>query len=176
MQKVWPGILFLFLLASCHDVKKQRQLDRLAALDTTADSIGRAWEAAQTDSINEILSEVREVEQQIRDNYRSDTISLEFSQQLEDYKMISKGLSAFAGNAEKIDFGIKQVRLSIGELRHDIEEAAGDRSKYDEYIAHEKNKVDRLSVLLRNSVETKRNCLLSYQRLHASIREFSEKK
>ncbi len=176
VTKSYVIFLACLLLASCHDVKKQQQLDRVNALLATADSIGNVWEIERTDPVQEILSDVYEVQQNIRENYNSDTISVEFSQKLEDYKMISKGLEFYLANEEALNFGPKQVKLTLNELKHDIEEASGDRSKYGEYIAFEENKVDQLNVLLKKSVETKSKCVNSYQRLHAEIKEFSESK
>lgn len=167
-------LLSCLLFASCHDVKKQQQLDELNRLLATADSIGKVWEVERTDPVQDILPDVQEVERNIRKNYNSDTISVEFSQKLEDYKMISKGLEYYLANDAALNFGTKQVKLTLNQLKHDIEEAAGDRARYDEYIAFEKNKVSRLNVLLKNSVETKSKCVNSYQRLHAEIKAFSE--
>lgn len=168
--------LTICILASCHDVKKQQHIDQINTLLATADSIENVWELERTDPVQEILSDVYAVQDDIRENYNSDTISIEFSQKLEDYKMIAKGLEFYLSNEEALTFGTKQVKLTLNKLKHDIEEASGDRSKYAGYIAFEKNKVDQLNVLLKKNVETKTKCVNSYQRLHAEIKEFSETK
>lgn len=164
----------LLALVACHDVKKQQQLDEVNRLIGLADSIGKVWEMERTDPVEDILPEVREVEEKIRKDFGSDTISVEMGQKLEDYKMISKGLAYYLSNDDALRFGPRQVKLTLNALKHDIEAASGDRSKYAQDIAFEKNKVDQLNVLLKSCVETKSKCVNSYQHLHTEIKAFSE--
>ena len=175
MKKSLAGLFAVLLLVSCHDVKKQKQLDEVRSMISALDSTAVAWENAQSDSVAAILADVTTVEENIRRNYSSaDTITLEFGQKLEAYKQIRTGLTAFNEANAKVLPEVAKERSALEALQRDIQAGAGDRSAYDEYIRFEKNKVRQLNVLLHIRMETKTKCVNSYRELQEEVRTFSE--
>lgn len=175
MNKLIAGLLFSMLFASCHDVKKQKQLDMTARMIATVDSIQQVWENTDVAATPAILTEVSSVTDTILKNYNTDdTITIETAKKLEAYKMILKGLKNAEKVSSQIEAGTKQEKSALISLQQDISSGNGDRSKYNGYIRFEKNKVRQLNVLLTKWIETRTNCLDSYQKLHNEIKEFSE--
>lgn len=165
---------FLLLLASCHDLKKQKQLDQVTAIADQVNDIHETLSQTDTTELNRLMNDVSEVNHAIKQSYSEDTISIAFAQKLEEYKSIFSGLGSVKTVSKKLDESLRQEKEALTNLKSDIQKGTGDRSKYDEYIQFEKNKVAELDVLYKYCVTTQTKCVDSYQQLHDEIRTFSE--
>lgn len=174
MKKIIFGLVTCFILFACHDVKKQKQLDKMEALITRINSIRQTWNGAQIEDLTPMIVEVNTVRKTIyQKSSNLDTISIERAQKLEDYKYISNGLSFFQSSNDGMRRNIYESSQSLEQLNNEIKNAQGDRSKYDENIQFEEQKVTELANFLQNMLKTKTICVNSYNRLHNEIKAYS---
>ena len=173
MIRILTGIALVLIVASCHDVNKQKQLDQVSQLIKTVDSIQTVHRNTHSDSIPIVIFNVTDVELRIKRHYKTDTIDLALGKKMDEYKLIRKRLSPNGKTALKIEQGSKEEKEALERLRNDIETGAGDRSKYNEYIAFERNKVEQLNVLLKQMVGIQEQCMASYRKLHEEMDSFS---
>jgi hypothetical protein len=170
----YPVFLFLsVILLSCQDFKKDGQIKELAVLEQKLDSIRSVFEKSQTDSTVQILVSVEEVELRIRSHYPADTIELELGEKINAYKMIRKQLKPMIKLKPELEMRISEEQKTLQQLKQDIDKAAGDKAKYDEYIAFERKKTTELGLALSNMLESRRQCFNTYERLHQEMEAFS---
>lgn len=172
MKYILPLCLFVFLL-SCQDLKKEKQIQSVSNLIKTTDSIDSIFKANYNDSIGKIISSVMDVELRIKRNYKSDTIDKALAKKVNRYKMVRKKLKPIGRKYNQISTGCKEERFTLMNLKKDIENNAGNESKYDEYISHEKRKVKQLNLILKEFVEGQTESLTSYYELHQEMYDFS---
>jgi chromosome segregation ATPase len=174
MKKIVFGLVACFILFACHDVKKQKQLDKMESLINKINSIRETWKGAQIEDLTPMIEEVNAVRKDIyRKSSSLDTINVEWAQKLEDYKYISTGLSFFQSSNDGMKRNIYDTSQSLEQLNNEIKNAQGDRSKYDENIQFEEKKVTELANFLQKMLETKTICVNSYNRLHNEIKAYS---
>jgi hypothetical protein len=65
------------------------------------------------------------------------------------------------------------MRNSLINLKSDIENNSGKREKYDEYIKFEQNKLNQISLLLKECVDGKQKIIDTYSKLHIELNQFS---
>ena len=170
------SILFLsVLLISCHDVKKKEQLTKVDALIASNDSIYKAYRTKEADSVSftRIIQQIMDVELRIKRNYETDTVNLDFAKKMDAYKLVRKRLKPLGKIASQLAFGYEEEKKALTNLRTDIDLGSGDKSKYDEFIQYEQNKVDQLRVLVKELVKTHDESVETFNRLHPELDAFS---
>lgn len=162
-------------LVACHDVNKQKQIDRIDAMIATVDSIENVYKTQQADTVSvaRIIFDITTTELRIKNNYVADTINKELGHKMDQYKLARKRLKPMGKVASQIMLGTKEERQALQNLRSDITKGIGDRDKYDQYINFERNKVKQLNALLKDFVTTKEKCIQTYHELHPELEAFS---
>lgn len=175
MKTYFALILIVLSLSACHDVNKQKQLEKIDSMLAKVDSIEQVYNKQQADTISvaRIIFDITTTELRIKNNYEADTINKDLGHKMDQYKLARKRLKPMGKVASQIMLGTKEEREALKNLRKDVSEGAGDRSKYDKYINFEHNKVKQLSVLLKDFVETKEKCIQTYEELHPELEAFS---
>lgn len=174
MKKIIFALVSCLILFACHDVKKQKQLDKVESLISKINSIRQTWNSAQIEDLTKMIDEVNAVTKTIyRKSNNLDTISIEWAQKLEDYKYISTGLSFFQASNDGMRRNIYEASQSLEQLNSEIKNAQGDRSKYDDNILFEEKKVTELANFLQKMLVTKTICINSHKRLHNEIEAYS---
>lgn len=175
MKKALFGILCVLIVAACHDVRKQKQLDQLSTLNTIVVNIQQQVDSIDIVAWNQTRASTQETRRIIKANYTTDdTISLEFAQKLENYKAIEVNLSYFEKEREQFLEALQRARNAVKLLRNDVENSQGDRNAYDKNIAIEKKRVTELANYFAQWLETKTKCVNSYHDLHPTILEFTK--
>jgi hypothetical protein len=172
MIKHLISILFLGFFVSCHDMKKREQLHIIETLVQTVDSIHQAITTQPTD-FSEILESVNSINQEIQNNFQSDTISIEFGQKLENFKSISQQLRLVQKNIPLILKSFERENSKLRQLKQDIIEGTGNRSNYRDYIYFEKKKVNQLVILSNYTNEQKNAAIYNFNQLNQEIKNYS---
>ncbi len=163
-------ILFLF---SCQDLKKDEQITKLNAMQKTNDSIRKVFYQNKVDTLSNIIFKVKEVEFRIKHNYVSDTIDRKMADKINEYKTVRKKLKHAGKYFNQLERGTKEESETLKKLKTDIESSAGEIKKYDEYILFEKNKINQLNLILKEYISSQSESLISFNKLHAELTEFS---
>ncbi|MGV3631849.1 MAG: hypothetical protein ACO1O6_11625 [Bacteroidota bacterium] len=170
-------LLFLllgFYILSCQDLKKDGQLRKVGDLHQKLVKMSKELAAGKTDSTQWIIRSTEKLEWSIRENYASDTISLELGEKLKAYKMIRRQLTPLLKLEPELEKQLADEAKALEKLKQDIEQSAGDKAKYDEYLTFEKNKTEELERGVKNLQETRRQCFAAYERLHMDMERFAE--
>jgi chromosome segregation ATPase len=167
------SILLIFLAYSCSDIKKNERLERIGNMEKSLDSLDNKMNSEQIDSLADMQLAAQGVELRIKNNYKLDTINLEFGKKMDAYKRMRRAIPKLKGNWEKVKKGIKEMRNSLINLKSDIENNSGKREKYDEYIKFEQNKLNQISLLLKECVDGKQKIIDTYSKLHIELNQFS---
>ena len=172
-MKVLLGITIISLLFSCSDLNKSDQLASISDLNNQLDSIEQVWEDNKIDTLAQWELSVYDVENRIKKYYVSDTIDMEFGRKMDAFKVLRRQFKPLGKAINALRTGIAEERESLEKLKTDIEEGNGERGKYDEFIAFEKEKVNQLVTLSTDFVETKQKCLDTYEELYPELNAFS---
>lgn len=173
MKKIALYIILLVSITACHDVKKQEQLKEVDSLIAQIDSIEKAYKYEHADSIPIIIHNITNVELRIKNNYKTDTIDMVLAQKMDAYKRARKQLKPMGKVLSKIIEGCKEERVALQNLKKDIENGAGERDKYAEFIAFEKGKVTQINELLEEMLATQRKSFEAYYTYHEELDQFA---
>lgn len=168
------SLSILLLVASCSDVHKPKQLEKIASIERSLDSLNKVILANPLDSATEYDRVSREVELRIKNHYYADTINLELGKKMNAYKVMRRKWSPLSLDFANLLNGVKETNESLRQLKHDIENGDGDRSKYDDYIAFEKNKTEQLIALGNEYVESRASTFKTFRHLHEELNAFSQ--
>ncbi|MCJ8291771.1 MAG: hypothetical protein HRT58_18410 [Crocinitomicaceae bacterium] len=166
------GFCVLFL-TSCMDLETSKQLETIASLNQTLDSIETVFNEHPLDSIAKISLSAYGVENRIKKHYHSDTINMEFGRKMDAFKVMRRTLKPLRKSITLIPESIESERLKLKELKADIENGDGKREKYAEYITFEEVKVSQLRILLNEYIETRETSLNTYNDLYDELYDFS---
>lgn len=169
--------LFLFLgiilFISCSDLKKGEQLQSLDQLSATVDSIEVVLIEHHIDTLKQMLDNAKEVQESIAQFHSSDTIPLEFALRMDEYKLMIQNIPEIEQNQLTLKNSIAEIRASLSNLKVDISNASGEKQKYDEFIAHEKKKVNELREVLTNYDSLRNQLMEHFNELHEEMKEFA---
>ena len=161
------------LLSSCIDLETSEQLEQIAAMNQTIDSVETVFNEHRLDSIAAISLRAYSVENRIKNNYHSDTINMEFGRKMDAFKVMRRNLKPLGKSLTMIPSTIEEEREKLKQLKTDIENGDGKREKYAEYIDYEEVKLSQLRALLNEYVETKEASLKTYNDLYDELNAFS---
>lgn len=166
------GLCGLFL-TSCIDLETSKQLETIASLNQTLDSIETVFNEHPFDSISIISTNAYAVENRIKKNYHSDTINMEFGRKMDAFKVMRRTFGPLTKSMKLIPESIELEKLKLKELKTDIENGDGKREKYAEYVTFEEVKVSQLRALLNDYVETKETAKKTYNDYYDELNDFS---
>lgn len=164
---------FLILAGACTDINETRQMDQIASMNKTIDSIQVAMQANQLDSGVQYAAMAEEVEYRIRNNYFSDTINVELGRKMDKYKVMRRKFKPLRFSYKNVLKGCDEVRESLRQLKHDIENGDGERQKYDEFLGFEQEKVNQMLALSAEYASLKIETLKTFEELHEELKAFS---
>lgn len=166
-------IALFFLVFSCTDIKKSKRIERISAMEKSLDSIEKIMNNTKIDSLADMQLAAQGVELRIKNNYKLDTINLDFGKKMDDYKRMRRAIPKLKGNWDKIKKGISEMRKSLINLKTDFENNSGKREKYDEYVKFEQNKLNQLRLLCDECTKGQKKIMDTYTRLHPELYQFS---
>ncbi len=168
------SILSLLILASCHDLKKQKQVKRMDELIHTVSEISQELKEMDSTKMKMILAEVTKVRTSIQENYQADTLTIELGQQLEDYKLVGKQALWVKNNLSIASKTIYETESRLKQLRANIAAGNGEREKYDSYIQNEFKQVEDLKKLHQSLLKNSLEAVQKYQELNDKMIEYSK--
>jgi DNA repair ATPase RecN len=168
------SLLFIGLFFyACSDFTKGNQLKELDRMQQTIDSIETVLIENKYEEVDRFYKDALIVEKRIKENYSSDTISIEFAKQLDSYKSNMDLTPQLKKSYVKLLKELDVERNNLTNLMDDISNSNGDRSAYEDYILKEKNDVSTMRNNLRKYVENRKQIIEVYQQLHDTIYQFS---
>jgi len=172
-MKYIPFIIALFILWSCSDLGRSKQLMAIDNMNKSLDSIQSVLKENEIDTLAALRVATNSVEIRIKNYYDADTIDMAFGKKMDAYKVMRRQLGSLSKNYSVIKNGVTDERVTLKNLKSDIDKGYGDRNKYDEYVMHEESKVQQLRVLLKAYVEDKNKTMAEFHRLHDELYAFS---
>ena len=166
-------IAFSLLFVSCADLNKKKQLSEIKTLNNYLDSIHQIITEKRLDSISQMSRKSGDVELRIKNYLISDTINLELGKKMDAYKIMRKKCPSLNKDISELKALIKEEKVALKELKHDIDNASGRKDKYDEYISFEKNKVKKIKLLFNEFSKNKTYVFNTYKNLHEELYTFS---
>lgn len=163
----------VFAFASCTDLKKTEQFEKIDALNSSLDSISEVYYSNKIDTLRNLSMSIYGVQNRIKNNYVSDTVNFKLGVKMGKHKWMKKKLKVIGKNGKVLDSGIVQMKTTLQDLRHDIDNGYGEREKYDEHIAHERRKVNQLRVVCDEYVVLKDSCMTIYNSVQDELNAFS---
>jgi hypothetical protein len=162
-MKIIISLILLICLSSCIDFSKNQHLEAVNALNHEVDSIHSLFEKNSMDSIVYMRVEINNIEQRIKRFYTGDTIDRNLGRKMDTFRKIKKSImpenevgeeAEHEGHGEPImelykllQVGLKDEKKTLNLLYSDINSGSGDRKKYENFIAFEREKVDQLKVI-----------------------------
>jgi len=172
-MKLLSFILLSFLLASCSDFSKGEQLESIAQLNKTVDSIETVLIENKIDDISEIAIEAETVTSRIKENLNSDTLELSLAKKIDAYMRMYRSI----GNLKKIHTELKKFtkaeKITLNNLQKDIDNGDGNRKKYGEYVLFEVKKVNQLTGVLNHYVKERKKAIDTYLAYHDNLFDFA---
>ena len=165
-------IPFLTIYA-CSNSSSEKHLDAITKMNTTLDSIEQVVLTNEIDTIAALMVATNGVELRIKNNYYSDSIDMELGKKMDAYKVMRRKLGPLSRSFTTVKTGIADERIALKNLKTDIQNGNGDKSKYQEYIDFEIGKVNQLSKILAEYVVEKTKTMKTFHELHQELYDFS---
>ena len=172
-MKFFYLLMLMFLIFSCSDFTKGKQIKELTRMKQTIDSIETVLIEHKYEELDRYYKDALIVKSRIKENYYSDTISIEFAQKLDRYKLLMNQTPEIKKAYVKLLKSTDSERELLEKLISDINESNGDRSAYEDYILKEHSKINLLRNNLITYVEKRDESITIYQSLHDEIYRFS---
>ncbi len=167
---IFLGILFL---VACSDIQKPEYLEKIKQLGSEVEAITEISENIDVDSIHLLINQIENVESRIKKNYQDDTLNLLLVEKLDAYKRIHPNLSIVSKLCELMEGAIDLRVSSLEGLKNDIENSAGKRSEYGEYIEQEKTEIGELKRSVNYCDSVTKTSFKTFNTLHPEIEKFS---
>ena len=166
-------VLFSCLLASCSDFSKGEQLESIAQLNKTVDSIETVLIENKIEDLEEISIDAETVTSRIKENLNSDTLDLKLAKKIDAYMQMYRSIGNFKKIYSKLKVFTKEEKIVLNKLQKDIENGDGHRKKYSEYVLFETKKVKQLSGVLNHYVKGRKKAIDTSLAYHDSLYDFA---
>ncbi len=174
MKFIVISLLSILLFTSCHDMKKQKQLNAIETLISDLESMSVSLNEMDSTQINIISTEVNEIRTTIQNNYQADTLSVEIGQQLEDFKLVGKKAKFIAENLPFAKENAAATQLRLNQLHQDIRAGHGEREKYDSYIQNERKQILELKNLHQTLLKSEQEVKQEFEPLKSKMLEYNQ--
>jgi len=166
-------VVLLFVGFACSDLNKGKQLKEIGDLEQTLDSIEVVLIENKFEEIDRYFKDAKIVESRIKENYKSDTISLELASKIDRYKEMLQRTPLLRKGYKQLLKDIELQQNSINFLYDDIEHGNGDRSKYEVYILKERENLTLIRISLLTYIKQRKEVIDGFETLHNDVYNFS---
>lgn len=170
-------LAFLFVLSilftACSDLAKEKQLKSIAVQQNKLSQLDLKLSANKIDTVAGLRWACNAVEIRIKNNLYQDTVDNVLGKKMDDYKRMRRSFGPISKAYSQLKGAVKEENLALNNLRFDIENGSGQRDKYDNFIAFEKDKIDQMNILYEDYAARKKDAMFTFNRLHASLDSFS---
>jgi hypothetical protein len=145
MKTLLPVLVIALIFSSCLDAEKKDYLQRIEQMSMKLDSMSNVYNALPLDSFIIAREIAQNNERSIKTYYDSDTIDAQFARTMNRYKAVRKGGNFIIQKRNFLDtvFGFQSSQLN--QLKTDIENGAGKRDKYTEYLKSEEENIQLIA-------------------------------
>jgi len=172
-MRIFILLALVSLLTACADLQKKEQLEKINLLSTSLDSLENIVKTEKIDTLASLKFNTSAVELRIKTYLVSDKIDTVLAHKMNAYKRMRRALNPLGNAYGKVKSGILEERTALKNLKADIENGYGEREKYDEYIAFEKEKINKLNQLFTDFMQQKESIFSTYELLHNELNDFS---
>jgi hypothetical protein len=130
----------------------QQHLDDIDALLRSSDSVAFDLNAIDTTLAESLLQQSTGTKEQFKAVVKNDTLSLEFAERLNAYIAGNAGLEDLVEERRSCLQANAAARKRLEDLRSDMENGAGERGKYGNFV---RNETREMRVIRQHSVELK---------------------
>jgi len=120
-----------------------------------------------------IINKIETLEKRMKENFQDDTLDLLLIENLDSYKRIRPVLSMIKQSFPMMDDAILLRENSLETLKLDIENGAGNRSKYGEYISLERIEIEELKSFVNYCDSATRQSFKTFNNLHPDLEKFA---
>lgn len=175
-MKIYVASLVLlgFLFVGCNDAEKEGYLAEIQAMEEKLDSLSVRIVEHDSDNLRGLTTTINQVIGKVQKNYFPDSIDLEIAARMNAYKGIRKSLERNSGNLAKAKVAIPEIKEALGNLKHDIENGAGNRDQYAENVSHELGKVRQVEELLTFYFSTRDENVKTFEEIHPIVEAFAD--
>ena len=161
------------LLSSCSDFSKGEQLESIAQLNKTVDSIETVLIENKIEDLEEISLDAETVTSRIKENLNSDTLDLKLAKKIDAYMSMYRSIGNYKKIYSKLKLFTKEEKITLNKLQKDIENGDVHRKKYGEYVLFEGKKVKQLTGVLNHYVKGRKKAIDTSLTYHDSLYEFA---
>ena len=162
----------VLLLISCSDLRKEDQLSKLKTLQDKLRTSQNEFQGAFIDSLYEMMLVSSDLERNLKQNYRSETVDVKLGKRVDDYKRMRRMFGVLGNLGSKLKRAYTEQEKQLQSLFLDIENGYGERNKYDTYIDLEREKNEQVFVLLQEYLYLKKDALEIYEAQHQWLSDF----
>lgn len=162
----------VLLLVSCSDLKKEGQLAKLKTLQEQLFESQAEYQSAFIDSLHTMTMNSSDLERNLKQNYKSDTVDVVLGKRVDDYKRMRRMFGPLGNFGSKLKRAYAEQEKQLQSLFLDIEKGYGERNKYDTYIKMEGEKNEQVFVLLQEYLRLKKEALEIYKAQHLWLSDF----
>lgn len=161
-----------FVMLSCSDLKKGRQLEHVIELSNSLDSVNLEWNKSDTILINDLFFDCSKTIDTIEFLYNNQKISLELAKKIDLYKHAKSDAQELKTIQNFYPTILKEKKQSLSLLKKDINKGSGRREKYDEYISFEQKELTTIKQQLEDYKSTQERCIKNYQSSQKDVHAF----
>lgn len=167
---------FLFILiglGACTNVNRSERIQKLDQMTVSVDSLDKVISANRADSSLEMSEKAHDIELRFKQFYLADSVDRNLANKINDLKQARKTLGHLKTDCSNLLKGCSEMKESLRLLRYDIDNADGDRKKYDEYIIHEQSKMNMLTRMGKDYITERAKAYSTYELLYDELNTFS---
>lgn len=165
------AIVLLITLTSCADLKKSDQLKSMGSLSTDVELVKETI-AGLDDTLNVYVQKINQCDEGLKLVYQNDTLNYTLASSIDLLVQLKEVLPELSNEWILLDSMLNSKTTTIEQLIHDIELGAGDRSKYDEYLAVEQLDLDLLDEhveVFKNNVDL---VLIDFHSMYPQVNDY----
>ena len=174
-MKLLITIVLVVGLIACADVSRSEKLDKIAQLSTVLEASNEYLDATVSDSLKTAVELGYETKLTIKENFGNDTLTLERAIQIDQYTRHIVDFEHLQQQIPLIQNNSKAILDALTALKSDIEQEAGNRSKYENQLKIEEEKLIAFLTKVDSIVTIKNDGLRSFYELHNKLSDFSLK-
>ena len=162
----------VLLLVSCSDLKTEGQLAKVKTLQERLHTSEMKFQAVFIDSLHAMTMASSDLERNLKQNYKSDTVDVALGKRVDDYKRMRRMFGPLGNFGSNLKRAYAEQEKQLQSLFLDIEKGFGERNKYDAYIKMEGEKNEQVFVLLQEYLRLKKEALEIYEAQHLWLSDF----
>lgn len=133
-----------FILLACSNKTEKWSLDLEKCIQST-DSINVMLnETITSEEMSTLVVDAKTLIQKVKTSIADDTLDVEFGQKLDRFSTAYRNALSLEKEFKHCKKAAKEMKLRLQNLKYDIDNSNGDRTKYCSYFTHEKGELTKI--------------------------------